>query len=160
MYRWEAYVDTNSVGKLRSGYIFIYFGCAISSWVHRQHFPQRTAHNILPPFAFPLYIRCSIRMYWLKRALKWDSVRYSALYVINVSIVTIMAYTERERANTIAVSEDFPNVIQSRRKQCVCVRAKHIAHPSKNISHSFIRYESNVLCRISNFYTILPSSGT
>lgn len=91
-------------------------------------------------------------------------VRFGALFCI-VCNQRFYSYnhgihTERERANTIAVSEDFPNVIQSRRKQCVCVRAKHIAHPSKNISHSFIRYESNVLRRISNFYTILPSSGT
>lgn len=122
MYRWKC------GGKFCSMLIYI------MRLGRSSAFPLRTAHHS----NFSLYIfsitALRLRVYGLKRAPKSNSVRYSALYVISVSIVTIMAYTERQRA--LFTRAYWQSEIQSRRKHDAC---KQTAHPSKNIPLSFIR---------------------
>lgn len=107
--KWENSCKHEKCWKLSFDSTYLQHTFACDSHVFMMNiesiFLQRTAHIILPPFEFSLYIQCSISMYWLKRALKWNLVRYFALYVINVSIVTIIVYTQREQSTPYPFNE-------------------------------------------------------
>lgn len=142
--RWSLCRHTHKHKQCRKLSFHMYFIYIYLKYIN-EHFPWRTAHNVLPPFEFPLYTQATGSMCVFGWSVRSSEIQCAILHCICNQRFYSYDHDIHIAANTIRNDTQL-----SRRKQCAC---EHIAHPSKNISHSFsFSFDRrNVLRRIFNF---------